>query len=189
MLISSYFQIVDKETNSAAIVDPVNPDRVLEAVKEHNVNLTAILTTHHHWDHAGDFLLCLKLFFLSLSLHRIVGGNEELVKKFDSTLKVYGGDDRIGALTNKVKQDDIINIGSLKIRCLFTPCHTTGHICYYVEAPSSGDKSVFTGENLKIFVYFEIGISSPIRILQEILYFWVVVVDFSKVLPNKCTLP
>jgi len=121
------YLIVDKETNSAAVVDPVNPDRVLEAVKARNVNLTAVLTTHHHWDHAG--------------------GNEELVKKFESTLKVYGGDDRIGALTDKVKQDDVINIGSLKIRCLFTPCHTTGHICYFVEAPT-GDKSVFTGDTL-----------------------------------------
>jgi len=121
------YLIVDKETNSAAVVDPVNPDRVLEAVRAHNVNLTAVLTTHHHWDHAG--------------------GNEELVKKFESTLKVYGGDDRIGALTNKIGQDDIINVGSLKIRCMFTPCHTTGHICYFVEAPS-GEKSVFTGDTL-----------------------------------------
>lgn len=96
----------------------------MEAVKAHNVNLTTVLTTHHHWDHAG--------------------GNEELVKKCASTLKVYGGDDRIGALTNKIGQDDVINVGSLKIRCLFTPCHTTGHICYFVEAPT-GDKSVFTG--------------------------------------------
>lgn len=120
----STIQIVDKETNSAAIVDPVDPDRVLEAVKAHNVNLTTVLTTHHHWDHAG--------------------GNEDLVKKCTSALKVYGGDDRIGALTNKVGQDDVINIGSLKIRCLFTPCHTTGHICYFVEAPS-GEKTVFTG--------------------------------------------
>jgi len=121
------YLIVDKDTNNAAIVDPVNPDRVLEAVKAHNVNLTTVLTTHHHWDHAG--------------------GNEELVKKFASTLKVYGGDDRIGALTNKVGHDDVINLGSLKIRCMFTPCHTTGHICYFVEGPT-GDKSVFTGDTL-----------------------------------------
>lgn len=102
----------------------MNPDRVLETVKAHNVNLIAVLTTHHHWDHAG--------------------GNEDLVKKCQSTLKVYGGDDRIGALTNKIGQDDVINIGSLKVRCHFTPCHTTGHICYFVEAPT-GEKSVFTG--------------------------------------------
>lgn len=130
------FQIVDNETQTAAIVDPVEPDRVLEAVKEHNVNLTTVLTTHHHWDHAG--------------------GNEKLVSKFAEfgSLKVYGGDERIGALTDKVKQDDSFNVGQLKVRCLFTPCHTTGHICYFVEAPS-GEKCVFTG---KIGTHFAIDI-------------------------------
>lgn len=60
-------------------------------------------------------------------------------------MQVFGGDDRIGALTNKVTQNDIINVGQLKITCLSTPCHTTGHICYFVEAPN-GDKCVFTGK-------------------------------------------
>ena len=47
------FQIIDEETNEAGIVDPVEPKTVLEAVKAENVNLTTVLTTHHHWDHAG----------------------------------------------------------------------------------------------------------------------------------------
>ena len=48
-----FFQIIDEETNEAGIVDPVEPKTVLEAVKAENVNLTTVLTTHHHWDHAG----------------------------------------------------------------------------------------------------------------------------------------
>ena len=68
-------------------------------------------------------------------------------------LVVLGGDDRIEGVTQKVyfkgmdgthlmvdKLDDIwqvgegdeIKVGGLNIRCLFTPCHTSGHICYYV---------------------------------------------------------
>lgn len=93
------------------------------------------MTTHHHWDHAG--------------------GNEKLVAKFGETssdqLKVYGGDERIGAMTDKVNQDDTFTIGELKVRCLFTPCHTTGHICYFIEAPG-GEKCVFTGEYRPEFV-------------------------------------
>ena len=104
----------------------MDPDTVLAAVKENNVTLTSVLTTHHHWDHAG--------------------GNEKLVSKFTGdNLVVYGGDDRIGALTKKVTQNDTFNIGNLKVKCLFTPCHTTGHICYFVEAPN-GEKCVFTGK-------------------------------------------
>ena len=42
-------KIVDEATNEAAIVDPVAPEIVAAAAKEENVNLTTVLTTHHHW--------------------------------------------------------------------------------------------------------------------------------------------
>lgn len=127
-------QLIDNKTKAAAVVDPVDPEAVLAAVKKFGVNLTTVLTTHHHWDHAG--------------------GNAKLVEQFaklkpGAKLAVYGGDDRIGALTNKVGQGDALTIGELSIKCLFTPCHTTGHICYYVEAPAAANKRcVFTGDTL-----------------------------------------
>lgn len=101
------YLIICNKTKEAAIVDPVNPESVLEAVKNEGVDLKSVLTTHHHWDHAG--------------------GNEKLVSLFDKPLIVYGGDDRIGALNKKVTQDDTFKIGNLNVKCLFTPCHTTGN--------------------------------------------------------------
>ncbi len=43
------YQIVDEHTKEAAIVDPVAPETVVEAVSKEQVKLTTILTTHHHW--------------------------------------------------------------------------------------------------------------------------------------------
>lgn len=43
------YLIVDKATKEAAIVDPVDPQSVLQAVKDHGVKLTTVMTTHHHW--------------------------------------------------------------------------------------------------------------------------------------------
>ena len=120
------YLLVDSRTNQAAIVDPVEPDKVLKAVKEEGVNLTTVMTTHHHWDHAG--------------------GNNDLVSKVQG-LEVYGGDERIGSLTQKVGHDFTFNLGSLSVRCLFTPCHTTGHICYFVEEKDE-TPVVFTGDTL-----------------------------------------
>lgn len=120
------YLIIDEKSKDAAIVDPVDPEAVASAVKENNVNLTKILTTHHHWDHAG--------------------GNEKMVKKFEN-LEVYGGDDRVGALNCKVKHNDKFNIGSLNVLCLATPCHTSGHICYYVTGEED-TPAVFTGDTL-----------------------------------------
>lgn len=104
------YLIICNKTKEAAIVDPVNPETVLEAVKNENVQLKSVLTTHHHWDHAG--------------------GNEKLVQLFQQPLVVYGGDDRIGALNKKVGQDDTFKIGNLDVQCMFTPCHTTGSSNY-----------------------------------------------------------
>ena len=43
------FQLMDEQSKEAAIVDPVEPKTVLEAVKAAGVSLTTVLTTHHHW--------------------------------------------------------------------------------------------------------------------------------------------
>ncbi|VDQ16272.1 unnamed protein product, partial [Trichobilharzia regenti] len=109
---------------TCAAVDPVEADKVLHIVKTGGFNITSILTTHHHYDHAG--------------------GNVDLVKK------LYGGDDRIGGLTDTVSHGDKLKIGKkLNVECLATPCHTTGHICYYItEENSMQDGAVFTGDTL-----------------------------------------
>ncbi|KAM3959200.1 hydroxyacylglutathione hydrolase tenzing norgay [Aphomia sociella] len=122
------YLIVDKATKETAVVDPVEPKTVLKAVQDNGLKLTTVLTTHHHWDHAG--------------------GNEDLVKMHPG-LQVYGGDERIGALTKKVEHNTNFNLGHLNVQCLFTPCHTAGHICYFVTAPEEGnDSAVFTGDTL-----------------------------------------
>merc|ERR1719339_485109 len=41
------YLLVDPATQQAAIVDPVDPDSVVAAVKEEGVTLTTLLTTHH----------------------------------------------------------------------------------------------------------------------------------------------
>ena len=46
---STSLQLVDEESKKAAIVDPVEPNSVRSAVKEEGVELTTVLTTHHHW--------------------------------------------------------------------------------------------------------------------------------------------
>jgi len=119
------YLLVDEDTNEAAIVDPVHPDSVIKAVADENVNLTTVLTTHHHWDHAG--------------------GNKELISKV-SGLHVIGGDSRIDGVTRMVKHGDELKVGGLNVKCFFTPCHTTGHICYYVT--HGEERVVFTGDTL-----------------------------------------
>lgn len=125
------YLVVDEVTGEAAIVDPVEPEKVLSAVQQHGARLSTILTTHHHWDHAG--------------------GNEKMVAAAGGELRVVGGDERIPALNHMVRDGDCIKVGSLLVQCLSTPCHTSGHICYYIrDAASAADAAVFTGDTLFI---------------------------------------
>ncbi|XP_060921430.1 hydroxyacylglutathione hydrolase, mitochondrial-like isoform X2 [Labrus mixtus] len=122
------YLLIDVDSKEAAIVDPVEPRKVVDAVRQHGVKLTTVLTTHHHWDHAG--------------------GNEKMLKLMPG-LRVYGGDDRVPCLTKKVTHSHNFKVGSLNVKCLFTPCHTTGHICYYVTKENSTEPpAVFTGDTL-----------------------------------------
>ncbi|XP_055991230.1 hydroxyacylglutathione hydrolase, mitochondrial isoform X4 [Sorex fumeus] len=86
------YLIIDEDTREAAVVDPVQPQKVIQTARKQGVKLTTVLTTHHHWDHAG--------------------GNDKLVKLAPG-LKVYGGDERVGALTHRAT-----HLSTLQV----TPC-------------------------------------------------------------------
>jgi hydroxyacylglutathione hydrolase len=117
------YLVVDESTGEAGIVDCAEADPVLKTAKREQVKLTAVLPTHHHYDH--------------------VGGNQDLVAALPD-LAVYGVDQRIPGLTKQVRDGDHITLGSLDAQVIFIPAHTTGHIAYYF----AGAKAVFTGDTL-----------------------------------------
>ena len=43
------YMIICEQSREAAIIDPVEPEKCLTAIREEDVKLTHILTTHHHW--------------------------------------------------------------------------------------------------------------------------------------------
>uniref|UniRef100_A0A3N7FAV2 hydroxyacylglutathione hydrolase n=1 Tax=Populus trichocarpa TaxID=3694 RepID=A0A3N7FAV2_POPTR len=125
------YLIIDESTKEAAVVDPVEPEKLVNAANEHGLHLKLVLTTHHHWDHAG--------------------GNEK-IKEMVPGIKVYGGSlDNVKGCTNKVENGDKVSLGAdVNILALHTPCHTKGHISYYVTGKEGEDPAVFTGDTLFI---------------------------------------
>jgi glyoxylase-like metal-dependent hydrolase (beta-lactamase superfamily II) len=51
-----------------------------------------------------------------------------------------------GSDSLQVGQGAVVTVGGLTVRCLSTPCHTSGHICYYVT--QGEERAVFTGDTL-----------------------------------------
>ncbi|KER18915.1 hypothetical protein T265_12101 [Opisthorchis viverrini] len=127
------YLLVEQASKMCAAVDPVEPEKILDAVTKHGLTLSLVLTTHHRADHAS--------------------GNGALAKKWKEKsgekLIIYGGDKRVDALTNLVSDGEVIKVGhTLNVKCLATPCHTTGHICYYVSDSTKDCRAVFTGDTL-----------------------------------------
>ncbi|CAO3681698.1 unnamed protein product [Umbelopsis vinacea] len=121
------YLLIDEDTKKVAIVDPVEPSKVLKVVNHNGVTPHCILTTHHHHDHAG--------------------GNKEILKELGN-VKCYGGDKRVEGLTKQLNDNDTVSVGNLKVKALATAGHTTGHTCYYVEDTKTGQRAVFTGDCL-----------------------------------------
>lgn len=124
------YLVIDEKSNNCMVVDVSSqPDIILDAAKQHNVNITTVLTTHHHWDHAG--------------------GNNA-VKAAVPSVEIIGGEiDNVEGCTRFVKDGEEWTYGDgIKVRCIHTPGHTNGHISYFVE---HGDhRAVFTGDCLFI---------------------------------------
>jgi hydroxyacylglutathione hydrolase len=128
------YLLVCPETKQAAIVDPSEPDPVLRALAAKDgpngdVKVVAILDTHHHHDH--------------------VGGNVEVAKSLGIT-RVYGhasDKGRIPEQSELLEEGASFTVGSLKVRVLHIPGHTTGAVAYVVTREGQADV-VFTGDTL-----------------------------------------
>jgi hydroxyacylglutathione hydrolase len=126
------YLVVDDQSKDAVIIDPANPPEVAptlkDAIQAGKINLTAIVNTHHHWDHAG--------------------GNQKLLTELgDPKLDIIGGKDCEG-VTKTPAHNESFTIGNIKVKGVHTPCHTQDSICFFME--DGNDRAVFTGDTLFI---------------------------------------
>jgi len=119
------YLVHEPATSSVAIVDPSEAAPVVAALKAHNLKLTHILNTHHHFDHTGG-----NLPLKEATGARIVGPRADR--------------DRIPGIDEDVGEGDTWSLGQAKANIFDIPAHTKGHIAFWFEA----DKAVFTGDTM-----------------------------------------
>lgn len=125
------FILYDSHCHIAAVVDPSEPQPVLDYLQILEAKLVAIFNTHHHGDH--------------------VGGNKQLLKNFPDAVVYAGAEDwgRIPEQKVLLKDGDRVCFGDRSGEVLFVPGHTKAHIAYYFPPQTSNEVGeLFCGDTL-----------------------------------------
>ncbi|MFT7651031.1 MAG: hydroxyacylglutathione hydrolase [Limisphaerales bacterium] len=119
------FLIHETVSGVTATIDTPEVGPINAALEEKGWQLTHILNTHHHFDHAG--------------------GNEALKSQWNCT--VVGADndaERIPGIDVRVRDGESFAFGESEAQVFEVPGHTSGHIAYYF----SKEGRVFVGDTL-----------------------------------------
>ena len=121
--------VVGKESGlviDVALSADANMDGIIEQAEAMGIKkIEKILLTHIHSDHCGGALALRKRCGAKLGIHRSRKG-------------YLGGEDF------QYDDNDLLSFGGGELRVLHTPGHESGHCCFY----ESGDKVLFSGDNI-----------------------------------------
>lgn len=138
------YLIGDTETRECVVVDPAwDIDGILKVVEDDDMKLTGALVTHYHPDHVGG-----EIFGMEIT------GLAELMEK--NPIPVYANKHEAAGLQQitgismsdikQIEGEDIVNIGSVEVKCLHTPGHTPGSQCFRVaDSLVAGDTLFLQG--------------------------------------------
>ncbi len=114
--------IADEYTKEAAVVDSsFNADEIIKIIKTQKLQLKYVISTHGHSDHTA--------------------GNIELVSIFGAKLVAHQ-QSKI-PYDIPVDEDNILTVGKISIKIIYTPGHTTDSICLLID-----NQKLLTGDTL-----------------------------------------
>ncbi len=114
--------IADEETKEAAVVDSsYNADEIIKVIKNQKLQLKYVINTHGHSDHTV--------------------GNTELQSIFGTKLVAHK-QSKV-PFDIPVEDGDVLSVGKISIKVIYTPGHTTDSICLLVD-----NQKLLTGDTL-----------------------------------------
>ena len=140
------YVVGDEETGAGAIVDPGDEAaRIALAVEQTNLEISQILITHTHIDHVGAVASLVDEYSCQVLMHAEA---EPMLGQLPTQAMMMGlrfGE--VPTVDRHIEDEEVIEVGGLQLRSLYTPGHAPGHIAFYVESEGlllSGD-ALFAG--------------------------------------------
>ena len=138
-MVANCYVVFDEETRVGVIIDPGEFSQlVCNYVLKNGINVKYILLTHGHFDH-----VCGAADFAGRYKADIVIGSKEstMLDRLNSDFGSFEDIDKITE-TVTVNDGDTLKAGGLDIKCIATPGHTAGGMCYCING------FVFSGDTL-----------------------------------------
>ncbi len=139
---TNLYIVYDNDKKEAVIIDPADePGRIMNAIKKLDVKPVAIFLTHGHYDHilAANFLK--NYYHIPIVAHNrektlLKNSNLNLSAENECSTKVYPD--------IFVKDKEEVEVGGMTFKAFYTPGHTAGSCCYYMES----EKIMFSGDTM-----------------------------------------
>lgn len=137
------YVIKDEETSEAMIIDPGgDAEKISNMLDILDVKLKYIYLTHCHADHIGAVKQIQNRYGGKVLIHR--NGAENL-ENDDIVLASCIGEDKIVLeADSRVDDEDILHIGNIEFKVLYTPGHTNCSTSLYCEKY----KMIFSGDTI-----------------------------------------
>ena len=126
-----------------AVIDPGPLDEQhIEAITRatQDEEIAAVLITHTHNDHSPGTAILKN----STDAPSYGYGPHGAGKNTEDDVVVEEGGDMSFNPDHEVRHGDVIEIGNLQIECVYTPGHTSNHMCYRLVA----EDTLFTGDHV-----------------------------------------
>ena len=137
------YVIKDEETNETMVIDPGgDAEKISNMLDILEVKLKYIYLTHCHADHIGAVNQIQNKYGGKVLIHR--NGAENL-ENDDIVLASYIGENKIILeADSRVDDEDILHIGNIEFKVLYTPGHTNCSTSLYCEKY----KMLFSGDTI-----------------------------------------
>lgn len=148
MLHENCYLVYDEVSREAAVIDPgfywdEEKKKFAKFVEENNLQITHLLCTHLHFDHifGNTFIEDTYGVKLSASLE-----DNDWITNFTRSAARFGipVNSTPRPVSRPLHDGDTLRIGTEELRCIATPGHSAGGMCFY--APSSN--MLFAGDTL-----------------------------------------